>query len=207
VATRDCELLSGHRDVVLALHASADGLSCAPSFIWVAALKVRGAAQARCWCPGPRTTRFGCGTGARCSSGAWVHAAVVAGMHAVALSDQGRCMCRRFVCVGHGVGHTEAVGAVALPHKPTSRFVLSASEDRTVKAWDWAGTAAAQTASGDEETHPEPERLPALFTTLAHDKDINSLAVAPNDRLFATGSQDRTAKVRMCADRLHAGPR
>jgi U3 small nucleolar RNA-associated protein 13 len=114
---------------------------------------------------------------------------------------------RRFVCVGHGVGHTEAVGAVALPHKPTSRFVLSASEDRTVKAWDWAGTAAAQSASGDEETHPEPERLPALFTTLAHDKDINSLAVAPNDRLFATGSQDRTAKVRMCADRLHAGPR
>ena len=29
----------------------------------------------------------------------------------------------------------------------------------------------------------------------AHDKDINAIAVAPNDKLFASASQDRTAKL------------
>lgn len=35
----------------------------------------------------------------------------------------------------------------------------------------------------------------------AHDKDINALAVAPNDTLVATASQDRTAKARPAASR------
>lgn len=30
---------------------------------------------------------------------------------------------------------------------------------------------------------------------MAHDKDINAVAVAPNDKFIATGSQDKTAKV------------
>lgn len=33
------------------------------------------------------------------------------------------------------------------------------------------------------------------FTTCSHHQDINSLAVSPNDKLLATGSQDRTAKL------------
>ena len=40
-----------------------------------------------------------------------------------------------------------------------------------------------------------PLRLAASATALAHDKDINTIAVAPNDRLVATGSADRTIKV------------
>jgi len=86
------------------------------------------------------------------------------------------------VCVGVGVGHTDAVGAVALPRKPSNRFVLSASEDRTVKRWSWDGA--------------EDGRMATDYTVLAHDKDINTVAFAPNDKLFVTGSQDRTAKVR-----------
>jgi len=35
----------------------------------------------------------------------------------------------------------------------------------------------------------------SLTTHKAHEKDINSLDVAPNDKLLASGSQDRTAKI------------
>lgn len=31
-------------------------------------------------------------------------------------------------------------------------------------------------------------------------KDINSIAVSPNDKMIATGSQDKTVKVRICMD-------
>ena len=33
------------------------------------------------------------------------------------------------------------------------------------------------------------------LSQIAHDKDINSVCVSPNDKLVATGSQDKTAKV------------
>jgi WD40 repeat protein len=33
------------------------------------------------------------------------------------------------------------------------------------------------------------------LTEIAHEKDINSVSVSPNDKLIATGSQDKTAKV------------
>ena len=37
--------------------------------------------------------------------------------------------------------------------------------------------------------------LNTRITQKAHDKDINSIVVAPNDKFIATGSQDKTAKV------------
>lgn len=37
--------------------------------------------------------------------------------------------------------------------------------------------------------------LNATNTVLAHQKDINSVTVSPNDKFIATGSQDKTAKV------------
>ncbi|KAJ3118804.1 U3 small nucleolar RNA-associated protein 13 [Phlyctochytrium bullatum] len=40
----------------------------------------------------------------------------------------------------------------------------------------------------------------SLFTFKAHDKDINAIAVAPNDKVFATGSQDKAAKIWSCQD-------
>ena len=38
-------------------------------------------------------------------------------------------------------------------------------------------------------------KLKARYTFHAHDKDIQSLAVAPNDKVFATAALDKTAKV------------
>jgi len=86
-----------------------------------------------------------------------------------------------------------SVGAVALPKRAASKFFLSGSEDRTVKCWDLSTVE----MSSDVD---EPQRITTKYTTLAHDKDINSIALAPNDKLFATGSQDRTAKLWSTAD-------
>ena len=40
-----------------------------------------------------------------------------------------------------------------------------------------------------------PTQLQSTAVVAAHDKDINALAVSPNDALICTASQDRTAKV------------
>ena len=50
-------------------------------------------------------------------------------------------------------------------------------------------------APTDFEDGEGPQKLHARLTQKAHDKDINAVAVAPNDKLLCTGSHDRTAKV------------
>eukprot|EP00656_Telonema_subtile_P006540 TRINITY_DN13025_c0_g1_i3.p1 TRINITY_DN13025_c0_g1~~TRINITY_DN13025_c0_g1_i3.p1 ORF type:complete len:840 (-),score=297.96 TRINITY_DN13025_c0_g1_i3:186-2705(-) len=86
-------------------------------------------------------------------------------------------------CVGVGTGHTEAVGVVAWPSR-SSNFVVSGSKDRTLKLWN--------TKKMLPGTQAE---LKVSSNCVAHDKDINAIAVAPNDSLFATGSQDKTIKI------------
>ena len=49
--------------------------------------------------------------------------------------------------------------------------------------------------SGAEAVEGKAPRLRATAAVAAHDKDINALAVSPNDALICTASQDRTAKV------------
>ena len=50
---------------------------------------------------------------------------------------------------------------------------------------------------GNRETRGLAAPVPckSLFTLKAHEKDINSLDISPNDRFLASGSQDKTAKV------------
>ncbi|KAH0640950.1 hypothetical protein KY285_037536 [Solanum tuberosum] len=86
-------------------------------------------------------------------------------------------------CVGVGIGHMGAVGAVAFSKKEWNFFV-SGSSDCTLKVWNM------DAVSGNNE---EIITLKAKAVVAAHDKDINSLAVAPNDSLVCSGSQDRTA--------------
>ncbi|KAM6586439.1 hypothetical protein CsatA_009044 [Cannabis sativa] len=88
-------------------------------------------------------------------------------------------------CLGDCVGHMGAVGAVAFSKKGKSFFV-SGSSDRTIKVWNFDGL------SDDVE---QPVDLQAKAVVAAHDKDINSLAIAPNDSLVCSGSQDRTARL------------
>ncbi|KAK3846100.1 MAG: WD40-repeat-containing domain protein [Linnemannia gamsii] len=92
----------------------------------------------------------------------------------------------RYKCIGTCVGHTEAIGAVALTRK-TDGLLLTGSQDRTIKCWDLS------TADLDEPD--EKLRFKSHYTIQAHEKDINTIDIAPNDKVFATGSQDKLAKI------------
>lgn len=86
-------------------------------------------------------------------------------------------------CLGVGSGHMGAVGAVAFSKKSRDFFV-SGSSDRTIKLWNF----------GDAlDPGEEPANLKVKAVTGAHEKDINTMAVSPNDKYACSGSQDRTA--------------
>ena len=89
-----------------------------------------------------------------------------------------------WVCLAVCEGHAESVGAVAFARRGTP-FVVTASQDRTVKVWDLSHVT-------DDSRE---ERLSSLTTLKVHDKDINAIDIAPNNGLLLTGSQDRTARV------------
>ncbi|XP_059142693.1 transducin beta-like protein 3 isoform X2 [Physella acuta] len=98
-------------------------------------------------------------------------------------------------CLGVGRGHTQAVQSVALArHSARPTYVLSGGVDMTLKVWSFPA-----------ETDITPmATLRVAATEHAHDKDINCLAVAPNDKLIASGSYDKTAKLWNIDDGLHS---
>ncbi|XP_062820586.1 transducin beta-like protein 3 isoform X1 [Anolis carolinensis] len=101
-------------------------------------------------------------------------------------------------CIAQGQGHTQGVGAVACS-RMKENFVVTASQDHTIKVWPLPDSLPPKEDDADLVT------LQAQVTVKAHDKDINSVAVSPNDKLIATGSQDRTAKLWTCQDCILLG--
>jgi len=91
-------------------------------------------------------------------------------------------------CVGVCEGHAESVGAIAMSRSGEAnlKFMFTGSQDRTIKMWDLSDIDTQSTSA---------VRCKSLTTHKAHEKDINSLDVSPNDRFLVSGSQDRTAKV------------
>lgn len=101
-----------------------------------------------------------------------------------------------WACVGLCEGHAESVGAVAMTHgedlvngERRLTFMFTGSQDRTIKMWDLSRVPTAAQQDSD------PMKCKSLLTLKAHDKDINSLDVSPNNRQLASGSQDKTAKI------------
>ncbi|KAH8150402.1 uncharacterized protein LAJ45_05613 [Morchella importuna] len=97
-----------------------------------------------------------------------------------------------FTCHSRFVGHAESIGAIALsravPQAESKaaksfappKFVITGSQDRTIKRWDI----------------PAPgKKAKAMYTRKAHEKDINAIDVSPDDELFASASQDKTVKI------------
>jgi U3 small nucleolar RNA-associated protein 13 len=82
-------------------------------------------------------------------------------------------------CIAVCVGHMEAVSAVAFSKK-LGDFVVTGSQDKTLKLWD---------------LNEKERQVKARYTIKAHNKDINTIDISPNDKLIATGSQDKTASV------------
>lgn len=70
----------------------------------------------------------------------------------------------------------------------STSFIVSAGVDLTIKMWSLPAF-----DSATDVTSPLP--LQATLMQRAHDKEIQSLAVSPNDKLIATGSRDKKAKV------------
>ncbi|XP_067089760.1 transducin beta-like protein 3 [Osmerus mordax] len=94
-------------------------------------------------------------------------------------------------CVAQGSSHANAVGSVTCSRMKET-FVVSGSQDCTIKVWDLP--------EGIVDSGSDMHELTARLTEKAHDKDVNSVAVSPNDKLVASGSQDRTAKLWSLAD-------
>ncbi|KAI8936051.1 hypothetical protein NX059_007552 [Plenodomus lindquistii] len=105
-----------------------------------------------------------------------------------------------YTCAAVLTGHAESLGAIALPHTPPQEssaaftdplshppaYIVTGSQDRTVKRWD---------------TFKEmKQKLRAKYTRKAHDKDINAIDVDPSGTLFASASQDRTVKIYSAAE-------
>ena len=107
-----------------------------------------------------------------------------------------------YTCFAILTGHAESIGAVGLPHAPPQpdtpahtdpvnhppAFLLTGSQDRTIKRWDMAKLKINH-GSGPRHT---PK---AIYTRKAHEKDINSLDVNHSSTVFASASQDRTVKI------------
>ncbi|KAF9763642.1 hypothetical protein IL306_003046 [Fusarium sp. DS 682] len=105
-----------------------------------------------------------------------------------------------YTCWAVFSGHAESLGAVALPkgippessparsdplsHPPA--FLITGSQDQTVKKWDVPRTAQQKGQKGGSR---------AIFTRKAHEKDINAINVHHSGQLFASASQDKTVKI------------
>ncbi|CAF0814946.1 unnamed protein product [Adineta ricciae] len=90
-----------------------------------------------------------------------------------------------FICTATAEGHTGDVAAIAFA-KTSNSFIVSGSQDTTAKVWSLENLVL------DAE---QPQSLSSLFTLKTHDKEVNSVAVSFNDKQFATGSADKTAKI------------
>jgi U3 small nucleolar RNA-associated protein 13 len=104
------------------------------------------------------------------------------------------------ICWATFSGHAESLGAVALsrtlpaegsaartdPLNHPPPFLLTGSQDQTIKKWEISRTPQQQ----GQKTNSR-----SVFTRKAHDKDINAISVHHAGQLFASASQDKTVKV------------
>lgn len=87
-------------------------------------------------------------------------------------------------CIGIGTKHTKAVGSVAFGKVSHTTFA-SVSQDTCLKLWNIPKTIEKGTQLN----------LNCVTTQIAHKDDINCVTISPNDKLIATASQDKTAKL------------
>ena len=76
---------------------------------------------------------------------------------------------------------------------PSSGFMVTGSKDMCIKKW----TLGNEILDSNSENVASVVPLSSSHTEKAHEKDINSMCVSVNGKLIATGSQDKTAKVRI----------
>lgn len=93
-------------------------------------------------------------------------------------------------CIGIGTKHTRTVGAVAFG-RITHHLFTSVAQDTCIKVWR---------LPNDFVAGAEPINLNCIATTIAHKEDVNCITFSPNDKMIATTSQDKTAKLWSTSD-------
>ncbi|TGZ51696.1 Transducin beta-like protein 3 [Temnothorax longispinosus] len=93
-------------------------------------------------------------------------------------------------------GHTDSVLALATTlanvnllvssAKTSLKFFSTVAQDSCLKLWE---------LPNNLELHDQALSLNTSCTILAHQKEINCVTISPNDKLIATASQDKTAKL------------
>ncbi|XP_041978476.1 transducin beta-like protein 3 [Aricia agestis] len=87
-------------------------------------------------------------------------------------------------CFGIGTRHTASVGSV-FASQTNHEFFTSVSQDNCLKLWNVP----------QNENDGTEQKIISSYTELAHNMDINCVSVSPNDKIIATGSQDKTTKL------------
>ncbi|XP_037048242.1 transducin beta-like protein 3 [Bradysia coprophila] len=86
--------------------------------------------------------------------------------------------------IGNGTKHTSSVGSIAFG-KTSHTLCASVSQDTCLKVWSLP------------KQIDKSKILPinCTATQIAHEKDVNCVTISPNDKMIATGSQDKTTKL------------
>ncbi|CAH1394841.1 unnamed protein product [Nezara viridula] len=87
-------------------------------------------------------------------------------------------------CIASGMFHNASACGLAFSQGSVS-FLLSGAEDNILKLWK---------LPKNLEEH-DGSSLMMKASCMAHDKDVNAIAVSPNDKMVATASLDKTAKL------------
>lgn len=102
-------------------------------------------------------------------------------------------------CRAIGEGHTDPVGAICMSHNPTSYasrkvFMISGAGDKILKRWSLA-LHNMEASSVKVIGQSDLKKLTSSHSIRAHDKDINCVAVSPNDLMVASASQDKSIRL------------
>ena len=106
--------------------------------------------------------------------------------------------------VAVGEGHTDAVGSVCVSRSKASyasrtAFMASGGADKILKRWAMP-VHSFPTSSSSGAKNVDMVKLVATHSVRAHDKDINSVAVSPNDSIIASASQDKSVRLWRASD-------
>ncbi|KAL0100232.1 hypothetical protein PUN28_019568 [Cardiocondyla obscurior] len=91
----------------------------------------------------------------------------------------------KMTCIGHAVKHTASISSVAISQM-SLKFFTTVAQDSCLKLWE---------LPNNLEACDQALSLNTSCTILAHQKEINCVTISPNDKLIATASQDKTAKL------------
>lgn len=102
-----------------------------------------------------------------------------------------------FICKPVAVlkGHSESVNTSSLILKKGEYKVVTGSKDMSIKLWDFKN--AYELHSESSSNNEDVIINQSLFSAMGHNDEINLVKVSPNEKIIASGSYDKTIKVRI----------